>query len=290
VLQRVGRVIGAHEHLNLKQERHPRLADTFARKMARPLHNGQDSLLGERGFMRGTHGKLALLVVFALVGAICMTSPADARGAPLGVTITSISPNPFTPTEYGHDPNHRANIHIRIASTQNIALYALNSRGVSVSQHRFGVYKKGSYTFWWAGRNQDGTRVVPFGVYTIVVKTSAASRRGQDSATVRVGPKPPPPKRTTDVITYHVTGQDDLGDGYTTAFVTLETPTGSTQVDVTTPWQRTYTFKRGAFVYVSPQNDYGGSVSCSIVAIGKTISKNTATGDYAIATCDGAAP
>jgi FlgD Ig-like domain len=237
--------------------------------------------------MRGTHKRFALLVVVALVSAMCMASTAYARSAPLGVTITSISPNPFTPNGDGHAD--KTNIYVRLASTQNIALYIENARGTTIDQHRFGLYNKGTTKFTWGGRTQAG-KLAPNGLYTVVVKTTASSRHGQASATVRLGPKPTPAPRTTDTITYRVTEVGDGSGDPTTAFITLQTPTGSTQVDVQTPWQRTYTFKRGEFVYVSPQNDGGGSVGCSIVANGKTISNNIATGDFAIATCDGDAP
>jgi hypothetical protein len=67
-----------------------------------------------RGLMRITLKRFGLLVVVALVSAMCMTSTADAS-APLGVTITLISPNPFTPN--GDHHADKTNIYVRIATT-----------------------------------------------------------------------------------------------------------------------------------------------------------------------------
>lgn len=50
-------------------------------------------------------------------------------------------------------------------------------------------------------------------------------------------------------------------------------------------------FQPGDFVYLSVQNDNGyGSVTCRIVVDGQTISENTSTGGYTIATCQGQVP
>lgn len=50
-------------------------------------------------------------------------------------------------------------------------------------------------------------------------------------------------------------------------------------------------FSSGDFVYLSVQNDNGyGSVTCRIVVDGQTISENTSTGGYKIATCSSQVP
>lgn len=50
-------------------------------------------------------------------------------------------------------------------------------------------------------------------------------------------------------------------------------------------------FQPGDFVYLSVQNENGfGSVTCRIVVDGRTISENTSTGGYTIATCQGQVP
>jgi len=55
-------------------------------------------------------------------------------------------------------------------------------------------------------------------------------------------------------ITYKV-----FGSGTSEASLTFETPEGTSQQVVTLPWQRSYSFPAGSFVYLSAQNeeDYG---------------------------------
>lgn len=45
----------------------------------------------------------------------------------------------------------------------------------------------------------------------------------------------------------------------------------------------------GAFLYISAQNNGGGSLTCFIVEDGATIATNTSRGQYAIVTCEGSA-
>lgn len=96
----------------------------------------------------------------------------------------------------------------------------------------------------------------------------------------------PPP-----VVTYEVTG---AANG---ASVTYSTPTGTQQHDVTLPMQNTkggvVSFKadHGAFLYLSAQNQGDqGYVTCKIAVDGVTLSENTSSGAYAIATCKGSMP
>lgn len=50
-------------------------------------------------------------------------------------------------------------------------------------------------------------------------------------------------------------------------------------------------FGSGDFVYLSVQNSNGyGSVTCRIVVDGVTVSENTSSGGYTIATCEGQVP
>lgn len=85
------------------------------------------------------------------------------------------------------------------------------------------------------------------------------------------------------------------GDG-TYADLTMATPTGTTQVSAKLPLKNksngdlVQSFDRGDFVYLSGQIQNGSWLTCRITVDGKVISENTATGDYAIATCDGTAP
>lgn len=92
-------------------------------------------------------------------------------------------------------------------------------------------------------------------------------------------------------VVYQVTG--DARDG---ASITVETPSGTEQMDVSSlPLMNKaggqglrMEFRRGQFVYISAQNRGDiGSVTCSISVDGEVISENTSTADYGIATCKG---
>lgn len=90
------------------------------------------------------------------------------------------------------------------------------------------------------------------------------------------------------------------GDGVITADITMKTPTGTTQQqDIDVPMMRKsglpgllITYDRGDFVYISAQIKSGsGSLTCRITNPDTevVISTNTASGEYAIATCEGSA-
>lgn len=77
------------------------------------------------------------------------------------------------------------------------------------------------------------------------------------------------------------------------ASITMTTPTGTEQGDVSLPLRNKaggdglrYEFGRGEFVYIAAQNqgEYG-SVTCRIVVDGEVVSENTSTAAYGIATC-----
>jgi len=94
-------------------------------------------------------------------------------------------------------------------------------------------------------------------------------------------------------ITYEVDGTTTWAD------VTMETPDGTEQISPDVPLTRTasgergleYAFSAGDFVYVSAQNnERTGTVTCIIRASdGTVIAKNTSSGAFAIATCEGSA-
>ena len=70
--------------------------------------------------------------------------------------------------------------------------------------------------------------------------------------------------------------------------VTLESPTGTQQFDDVTNPSYTFWFSSSKFVYFSVQNQSAsGDVSCSISSNGRTVSSNTSSGAYVIATCSG---
>lgn len=82
------------------------------------------------------------------------------------------------------------------------------------------------------------------------------------------------------------------------ASITTQTPTGtSQQANVDVPLTTTSggrglraCFDHGEFVYISAQNDGStGNLQCRIDVEGVTISSNTSSGAYSIATCDGSA-
>jgi hypothetical protein len=93
----------------------------------------------------------------------------------------------------------------------------------------------------------------------------------------------------TSLVLYEVTG---TAPG---ASVTLTTPSGSQQHDVSLPMSGTdgtrgFSFEGepGSFVYISAQNPGDiGTVSCKITVAGEVISENTSTAPYGIAQCDG---
>ncbi|WP_155854617.1 hypothetical protein [Paenarthrobacter nicotinovorans] len=97
----------------------------------------------------------------------------------------------------------------------------------------------------------------------------------------------------------HQRGALRSGRGQKGASITMETPTGTSQQDVSIPLKKksagasdtglTFTFDPGDFVYISAQGRGGSNnVICRISVNGKVISQNTATG-YGIATCKGKA-
>lgn len=84
----------------------------------------------------------------------------------------------------------------------------------------------------------------------------------------------------------------------TSADITYKTPSGISQqqgVDVPlkladgTGYGISYSFQSGDFVSISAQNKGGGDIVCTITVDDRVISKNTASGEYAIASCDGTA-
>lgn len=128
---------------------------------------------------------------------------------------------------------------------------------------------------WWA-----------WVIIAIVVLAFFAWQAGQGQQ----DPAPPPPviKSEPDVLEYHVTGTAKM------ASVTYKTGTGTQQNTVDVPM----TNKGGGvgvimegsnipgFKYISAQNKESyGSITCKIVLNGVTVSENTSSGGYVIATC-----
>lgn len=93
-------------------------------------------------------------------------------------------------------------------------------------------------------------------------------------------------------VLYEVEGSTDYAD------VTMETPTGTSQISPDVPMVQEsdgrrgleMEFQSGAYVYLSAQNNRAhGTVTCRITVDGEVVAENSATGGYAIATCRGTA-
>lgn len=99
-----------------------------------------------------------------------------------------------------------------------------------------------------------------------------------------------PPRRAQ--VVYYLEGTVPYVDA------TIATPTGSSQMSPDLPMHTkdgipglAFDFPPGGFAYISAQLQGGyGSVTCRIVIDGTTVSKNTATGTYQIATCQSRVP
>ncbi len=79
-----------------------------------------------------------------------------------------------------------------------------------------------------------------------------------------------------------------FGKGTTKASLTFETPDGTSQQDVRLPWQQSYTFAPGSFVYLSAQNQSdSGCITAQIVVEGKTWKEVESCGAYVIASVSG---
>lgn len=100
------------------------------------------------------------------------------------------------------------------------------------------------------------------------------------------------PISTTHIVTYLLSGSA------TSADITYNTPSGTEQqqgVDVPLTKETDHTpgieqhFGSGGFLYISAQNNGDGTITCEIKVDGLTVAQNTASGEFAIATCEGSA-
>jgi hypothetical protein len=99
------------------------------------------------------------------------------------------------------------------------------------------------------------------------------------AVTIALGCGLPDPNKTWQ-INYRVTGSAQR------ASITMETPQGTEQHEVSIPWTSpTYTFKGMNHAYVSAQNQgESGTVSVVLVVNGSTYKQATSSGAYSIAT------
>jgi hypothetical protein len=86
-------------------------------------------------------------------------------------------------------------------------------------------------------------------------------------------------------VTYRVKGTT------TRAALTYENAQGGTeQTEVAVPWEKTFTFDHGDFVYISAANrNDRGTIVCEIWVDGEKWKESTSQGAYTIATCSGSA-
>lgn len=129
------------------------------------------------------------------------------------------------------------------------------------------------------------------GIAAVVVLIAVIAVAKDDSGDVTPSADTAPVDVRSTVL-YEVEGSTDY------AAVTMETPTGSSQINPDVPMVRTGSgerglemeFAAGSFVYISAQNQRAaGTVTCRITVDGTVVAENTATGGYAIATCQGSA-
>jgi hypothetical protein len=163
---------------------------------------------------------------------------------------------------------------------------------VSGEPHRYAaditLHRKHAYI---ASKNNGGImgnhRIAGFGLIAAAMLTMTAC--GGSSSTANTGYSTP--IKTTSEVVYEVFGRQ------TSASVTIETPTGTSQKDISLPLMikastdtgLTYTFQQGSFVYISAQGRGGPfEVICRITVDGTVISRNSATG-YGVASCKGTA-
>lgn len=105
------------------------------------------------------------------------------------------------------------------------------------------------------------------------------------------GSSTPSSPRATDLprnalVIYEVTGTARI------VGLTIENETGNTEQldDVRLPYKKTFSIKRGEFVYLSAQNQgESGSVTCTITVDGDVVETATSTGAFVIAGCSGSA-
>lgn len=84
-------------------------------------------------------------------------------------------------------------------------------------------------------------------------------------------------------VRYNVAGTARAGS------MVWENSQGGTEMgDYRLPWDKTFTFEEGDFVYISAQNQgETGSIICQIWVNGVKWKESTSTGAYSICTCSG---
>lgn len=147
---------------------------------------------------------------------------------------------------------------------------------------------------WWRNREWLTKVCIVVGVPAVAIAILIGAVRDSSAPPTSSDPVQPvvhqPHVRLpqTVTVTYELTGSARSAD------ITYETPTGSSQqnhvgvplMDRSHGLGIKFEFPGSAtFLYLSAQNNGGGTITCWIKVDGTTLSHNTARGAYAIATC-----
>ena len=89
-------------------------------------------------------------------------------------------------------------------------------------------------------------------------------------------------------IKYEVTVTNTNG-GVGFASLTYSNESGGTSQETKAllPWVKTFTAKKGAFLYISAQNNYSGVITTNIYVDGRIVKTSNSSGEFAIATANG---
>jgi probable HAF family extracellular repeat protein len=107
--------------------------------------------------------------------------------------ITSVSPSPFSP--YNDGRNDTTTFRVHVSDTEPVSFIIRNENGQTIQGPTSpGLFKPGTYTFHWDGRNNDA-RIAGDGTYTIDVNASdqvnGTTLETLTTATVKVDDTPP---------------------------------------------------------------------------------------------------
>lgn len=190
---------------------------------------------------------------------ICPVAPPDVIPSPPSFTSAYASPQGLSITALWNKP----------ADAGMNFVYDVYLDGVKVNE---GLTRT-AYT--WTG-------LAPSTTYTIGVTTrnpAGTSPMANATATTIGQEAANNPGRVK--VTYSASGTVD---------VTLQATSGTQQFSAVTNPTYEFWFTPGSFVYFSVQNQNdSGDVSCSITSNGRSVSRNTSSGAYVIATCSGRA-
>ena len=211
---------------------------------------------------------------------VCAVAPADV--IPNSPTITSTYPNTNGQSILAFW-NAPANAGMKVVYDVYLNGTKVNE-GVTKTLYEWGGLAAGTtYIFGVLARNPAGSSAL-----ATVSATTKNPGGSSGTGTPTQAPAPTTPTRAPAPVTpsqvqvtYSATGTVD---------VTIQTPTGTQQFGHVTNPSYQFSFAPGAFVYISAQNQNdSGNVSCTVTSNGRTVSSNTSSGAYVIASCSGVA-